>query len=118
MGHTEEEPGRVVYECTRCGACCRWAGDVCVEEDEVRAIALFLQMDEQDFINECCRLRANRRGLSIKDAPDGACMMLVEGGCRINSVKPRQCIGFPNQWNFPGWRDVCRAREVRRPWEC
>lgn len=107
------ERGKAVrYECTRCGACCRWTGDVCIEEDEVREISRFLHMDEQTFIDECCRLRANRQGLSIRDAADGACMMLAENGCRINPVKPRQCRGFPNQWNFPGWRDLCRAREV------
>ena len=58
----EEGSPTAWYECTRCGACCRWAGDVCIEEDEVREIALFLEMDEQAFINECCRLRANSKG--------------------------------------------------------
>lgn len=101
------------YECARCSACCRWAGDVCIEEDEVREISRFLHMEEQAFIDECCRLRANRQGLSIRDAEDGACMMLTENGCRINPVKPRQCLGFPSQWNFPGWRELCRAREVK-----
>lgn len=99
----------VLYDCARCGACCRWKGDVCIEEDEVIRIAAFLHMEEEAFVNEYCRLRANRMGLSIKDAPDGACMMLDADGCRINPVKPRQCKGFPNTWNFPGWRDVCRA---------
>ena len=110
----EEGSPTAWYECTRCGACCRWAGDVCSEEDEVREIALFLEMDEQEFINECCRLRANRKGLSIKDAADGACLMLTENGCRINPVKPRQCRDFPNKWNFPGWRELCRAQEVNQ----
>ena len=108
-----ENGGKAVrYECTRCGACCRWAGDVCIETDEIREISRFLDMDEQVFIDTCCRLRANRRGLSIRDAEDGACMMLTKDGCRINPVKPRQCRDFPNKWNFPGWRDLCRAREV------
>jgi len=56
-----EDGGKAVrYECTRCGACCRWAGDVCVETDEIREISRFLDMDEQVFIDTCCRLRANR----------------------------------------------------------
>lgn len=98
-----ENGGKAVrYECTRCGACCRWAGDVCIETDEIREISRFLDMDEQVFIDTCCRLRANRRGLSIRDAEDGACMMLTKDGCRINPVKPRQCRDFPNKWNFPG----------------
>lgn len=98
-----ENGGKAVrYECTRCGACCRWAGDVCIETDEIHEISRFLNMDEQVFIDTCCRLRANRRGLSIRDAEDGACMMLTKDGCRINPVKPRQCRDFPNKWNFPG----------------
>ena len=110
-----EDGGKAMrYECTRCGACCRWAGDVCIETDEIREISRFLDMDEQVFIDTCCRLRANRRGLSIRDAEDGARMMLTKDGCRINPVKPRQCRDFPNKWNFPGWRDLCRAREVGR----
>jgi hypothetical protein len=27
-------------------------------------------------------------------------------------VKPEQCSGFPNKWNFPGWRQVCEAIPV------
>ena len=39
---------------------------------------------------------------------------LTENGCRINPVKPRQCRDFPNKWNFPGWRELCRAQEVNQ----
>ena len=43
---------------------------------------------------------------------DGACIFL-EGvnTCLIQPVKPEQCRGFPNAWNFPGWRDMCEAVE-------
>lgn len=45
-----ENGGKAVrYECTRCGACCRWAGDVCIETDEIHEISRFLNMDEQVF---------------------------------------------------------------------
>ena len=107
-----EKTKKVRYECTMCGACCRWKGDVCITDEEVVSIARFLGMDEATFIDECCRLRANRQGLSIIDQEDGSCMMLVDGKCRINPVKPHQCKGFPNEWNFPGWRDLCQAREI------
>ena len=89
-----ENGGKAVrYECTRCGACCRWAGDVCIETDEIREISRFLDMDEQVFIDTCCRLRANRRGLSIRDAEDGACMMLTEEFSRLAGFVPRQRSG-------------------------
>jgi len=101
------------YLCQRCGNCCRWPGDVRITEEEVTAIAAFLKMHEADFLSACTRLNANRTGLSIIDKPNGACLFL-EGRnvCRIQPVKPAQCSGFPNTWNFPGWRDVCEAVEV------
>jgi hypothetical protein len=27
----------------------------------------------------------------------------------VQEAKPIQCKGFPNTWNFPGWRAVCEA---------
>ena len=38
--------------------------------------------------------------------------MLDGNRCTIQAVKPIQCRGFPNQWNFPGWRKVCEAIPV------
>lgn len=104
---------RTHYACQRCGNCCRWPGDVRVTEAEVVRIADFLQMPQEVFVQECTRLNANRTGLSIIDKPDGSCLFL-EGVnvCRIQPVKPAQCAGFPNEWNFPGWREVCEAVEV------
>lgn len=105
----EDIQGKVLYRCVRCGACCRWEGNVCVEPEEIEAIAGFLGMDEDFFIEQYCQLRENRQGLSLKDGPDGACIMLEHNDCKINPVKPVQCRNFPNGWNFPGWRDRCRA---------
>ena len=43
---------------------------------------------------------------------DGACIFLEGQDCKIQPVKPQQCRGFPNAWNFPGWREVCEATEI------
>jgi Fe-S-cluster containining protein len=101
------------YQCARCGNCCRWPGDVNVTPEEVTTIAAFLGRDEAEFISSCTRLNANRTGLSIIDKPNGECLFL-EGvnNCQIQAVKPIQCAGFPNVWNFPGWREKCEAVEV------
>jgi uncharacterized protein len=101
------------YQCVRCGNCCRWPGDVNVTPEEVTAIAAFLGRDEQEFIANATRLNANRTGLSIIDKPNGECLFL-EGinTCLIQPVKPSQCSGFPNVWNFPGWREQCEAVEM------
>ena len=97
----------IIHTCQRCGACCRWEGDVCVTDEDITAIAAYLNMKEEDFIDRYCRIQRNRRGLSIIDAEDGACIMLTENGCRIQAVKPQQCKDFPYKWNFPGWEQRC-----------
>ena len=103
----------VRYLCQRCGNCCRWPGDVRITEGEVVKIARFLGLTEEAFIERHTRLNANRTGLSIIEKPNGECVFL-EGvnTCLIQPVKPAQCSGFPNEWNFPGWREQCEAVEV------
>jgi uncharacterized protein len=100
------------YLCERCTNCCRWPGDVKVSDSEISAIASFLKMKQDLFIEKYTRLRSDRRGLSLVDQPDGACIFLDGQDCQIQSVKPDQCRGFPNAWNFPGWRDICQATEI------
>ena len=103
----------VRYVCQRCTACCRWPGDVRLEEHEIPVIADFLGLDEQEFIERFTRLRTNRQGLSLIEKANHECVMLDGNDCRIHPVKPGQCEGFPNKWNFPGWRQVCEAIPVR-----
>jgi len=103
----------VHYVCQRCTACCKWAGDVCVEDEEITRIAAFLGMGEMEFVQEYTRLRTNRTGLSLIDKEGTTeCIMLDGDVCRIHDVKPEQCKGFPNVWNFPGWRKECQAIAV------
>ena len=58
------------------------------------------------------RLRSDRQGLSLIEKANHECIMLAGAACRIHPVKPGQCAGFPNRWNFPGWREVCAAIPV------
>ena len=100
------------YQCDRCTACCKWPGDVRIEPEEIDQIASFLGLETQDFIDQFTRLRTNRSGLSLIERPNHECIMLDGNACRINSVKPEQCRGFPNKWNFPGWQQVCEAKAI------
>ena len=83
-----------------------------VSEKEIAAISRHLGLEENVFIQQYTRLRSDRRGLSLIDQPDGACIFLDGQDCRIQPVKPQQCRDFPNAWNFPGWRDICMATEI------
>jgi Fe-S-cluster containining protein len=109
----DSDDPRPRYLCQRCGNCCRWPGDVRVTEEEVGRIARFLGLADTVFVERCTRLNANRTGLSIIDKPNGECLFLDGVNvCLIQPVKPGQCSGFPNDWNFPGWREKCEAIEV------
>jgi Fe-S-cluster containining protein len=83
-----------------------------IEEDEVSKIAGFLDLTEQEFLDRFTRLRTNRQGLSLVEKDNHECIMLDGNACRIHPAKPAQCAGFPNKWNFPGWRQVCEAIPV------
>ena len=100
------------YVCRRCTACCRWPGDVRLAEGETARIAAFLGLGEDEFIDRFTRLRSDRKGLSLIEKENHECIMLESGACRVHPVKPAQCAGFPNQWNFPGWREVCEATPI------
>ena len=100
------------YQCDRCTACCRWPGDVRITDEEVTKIASFFDLTEQEFIDQHTRVNSARNGLSILENEDHSCSMLVNGGCLIHEAKPEQCKGFPNTWNFPGWKDVCHAKPI------
>jgi hypothetical protein len=102
----------IYYVCRRCTACCKWPGDVRVEEEELPAMAEFLGLPPAEFIARYTRLRANRRGLSLMEKDNHECVMLAGTECRIHPVKPLQCQGFPNRWRFPGWRELCEAEAV------
>ncbi|MEM9018377.1 MAG: YkgJ family cysteine cluster protein [Verrucomicrobiota bacterium] len=101
------------YACQRCANCCKWSGEVPVTDVEVARIANHLDMPLYEFVSEYTELRLNRAGLTLIDKPNGECVFLDGIDCRIQPVKPSQCAGFPNQWNFPGWKEKCEAVPLR-----
>ncbi len=111
MGRYDMEEG-TYYLCQRCTACCRWPGEVPVTGAEVARIAAFLGMDEDAFIQRYADVNLHRTGLTLVSKPDHQCIFLDGADCTIQPVKPAHCAGFPNQWNFPGWRKLCEAVPV------
>ncbi len=80
-----------------------------LKEEEIAPIAAHLGMSEYDFIQQYTRLTPQRTGLALIDKPNGECYFLEGRDCLLQPVKPAQCKGFPNTWNFPGWQEVCEA---------
>ena len=102
------------FVCKRCGACCRWEGAVKLEGNEADAIAGFLGMSVEEFLDKHTRLTPDRQHLSLLEKSNGECEYLTVApdglpGCAIESVKPRQCRAFPDKWNFPGWQKLCKS---------
>ena len=85
-----------------------------LSDAEITRLAAFKGLGEYDFIQQFARLRPDRRGLALKEQPDGACIFLEGENCAVQPVKPQKCREFPNLWNFPGFEKVCHAipREV------
>ena len=83
-----------------------------VDDADIAAISAHLGLSEHDFIQRYTRLRPGRDGLALIDKPNGECVFLSGRDCTVQPVKPAQCRGFPNTWNFPGWREVCEAVPV------
>jgi Fe-S-cluster containining protein len=95
------------FKCLKCGTCCKWPGYVRLSHDDIDNIAIFLNMTVNEFIEKYTFLTRDRRSLSLIENEDGYCIFLTDEGCKINPVKPQQCIDFPHKWRFEGWDDLC-----------
>jgi Fe-S-cluster containining protein len=93
----------IFLECQRCTACCRWPGEVRVDETEISKLASFKGMSDQAFIEQHTRLRLDRRGLALKERSDGSCAFLDGASCAVQPVKPQQCKEFPSRWVNSLW---------------
>ncbi|MFA6815627.1 MAG: YkgJ family cysteine cluster protein [Lentisphaeria bacterium] len=90
------------FQCLCCGECCRWPGIVRVSEPECDAIAAYLEMELQAFLQKYTKIAPDRRGLILIDQKDGACVFLQKNNrCHIYSVRPRKCRTFPYEWDVP-----------------
>ena len=99
------------FKCRGCGACCRIKdGIVRVGEDEIKRIAAFLGMSEQEFIDRETEIAPDRKGLILKSRADESCVYLTDDNrCRIHPVKPDKCRTFPFEWTNPDSAEVCPA---------
>jgi Fe-S-cluster containining protein len=85
-----------------------------VTESEADKIADHLDIPVAEFIEQYTDITPDRRGLTIISKEDDSCFFMAENParCLINDVKPTQCSGFPNTWNFPNWQETCEATLV------
>jgi len=84
------------FECKMCGECC-WGRGISVSEKEIKRIADFLGIKEEDFKRQYCVLNRDRYELKTKES--GYCVFLKKSEkgkiCAIHPVKPDICKKWP-----------------------
>ncbi len=96
------------FACQRCNECCKKPGFVYLQAGEEERLAAYLGLSVFDFVNQFCEVE-QRRKLVLKKNPDESCVFLSAEGCRIQPVKPLQCIDFPTKWRTPASYEYCRG---------
>lgn len=81
-----------LFECRRCGACCRGYGGTYVSEPEIEAISRYIDSDPRRFIAEYCDFSGTKPVLAQKK--DGFCVFWDQL-CTIHPVKPQMCRRWP-----------------------
>ncbi len=82
-----------VFDCRKCGDCCRGYGGTYVTDRDIRRIATYIGEDPDTFIDRYCQMSGKRPVLA--QAENGYCIFWEEL-CRIHPVKPRMCRRWPN----------------------
>lgn len=98
------------FACQRCGACCRAPGYVILTPTDIETIAAFLEMDVYTFTEAYTCLTYDRYAIALTEHDDGGCIFLEpDNSCRIQAVKPQQCIDFPFKWRTKLLDEICPA---------
>lgn len=83
------------FRCTRCGNCCRGAGNVWVSDDEIGALASLLEMSPDEFRTVYTR-QVRRKGTALRQKRNQDCVFFsAEQGCQVYDRRPKQCSSYP-----------------------
>jgi hypothetical protein len=92
------------FECTRCGGCCRGAGNVWVGEDEIERLASVREMTDGQFRR--AYTRPARRGTTLRQKRNNDCVFWnSDTGCEVYDARPKQCR------SYPFWQGIVHSKE-------
>jgi Fe-S-cluster containining protein len=81
----------IPFECTQCGDCCRWEGEVFLTPKDIGKISEALNISPSEFLE-----KSTISGKTLKNKPHSTeCVFLEDNKCTIFSSKPEQCDRFP-----------------------
>jgi Fe-S-cluster containining protein len=81
-----------LFNCKKCGMCCKGYGGTYVTEANIQEIAAYTGTEPDTFVEKFCRLSGGKPVLAQQE--DGFCIFWDEV-CTIHPVKPRMCKEWP-----------------------
>jgi Fe-S-cluster containining protein len=84
---------QVIFDCKQCGDCCKGYGGTYVSPVDILAIATFIDVEPELFLQTYCQLSGKKPVLA--QAENGYCIFWRKGLCSIHPVKPRMCKAWP-----------------------
>ena len=83
-----------VFQCTRCGICCRGIGGIVLFASEVPRLAAFLESHPQISAHNWLERRNNK--ITVRSGADGNCLFFsASHGCLVHPAKPAICRAWP-----------------------
>ncbi len=81
-----------LFECRRCGDCCKGFGGTYLTGEDIEAISRYIGSDPGKFVARYCSLSGTKTVLAQRS--DGYCIFW-DNICTIHPVKPRMCRKWP-----------------------
>jgi uncharacterized protein len=81
-----------IFNCRRCGDCCKGYGGTFVTETEIEKIAAHIHTDPDTFVKDYCQISGGK--MILAQAENMYCIFW-NGLCTIHPVKPRMCKTWP-----------------------
>jgi Fe-S-cluster containining protein len=81
-----------LFECQKCGDCCKGYGGTFVSATDIDAISGYIGEDPARFVDEYCSRSGAK--LLLAQGKDGYCIFW-NAICTIHPVKPRMCRTWP-----------------------
>jgi len=81
-----------LFECRKCGDCCKGYGGTYLSESDIRAISHFIGSNPERFVAQYCNLSGTKPVLAQRS--DGYCVFW-DKACTIHPVKPKMCRKWP-----------------------